>query len=247
MSFDTVCCLFGGNGRLETGANQYVSIFAAITLGSRYFVPRKFEKRCLQADPERDAGIGIRRAWAATSGHPTEKVELQLSLPRGCGGACGASVAVRVSREGLRCSVGGVSRFSGSLVRVGEMAGGGSPEEKSVNPRSLDSGGAENRNFEEVLLTWPSIGGAASHRAVPERNAMWPRKLLHPKAFALGRWAKAHMIGIGDCLRQLSAGMEATARVQGRATADALLVPARNCRKRVDMTGEPGNVAEGER
>ena len=96
-----------------------------------------------------------------------------------------------------------------------------------------------------------SLGKTTSHRAVTTVNAKLASKVGSPEGRALNRRAKAacgsrNLTDAAPSLRR--GGSDSTVARTCRATGEALLVPARNRRSRVDrITGSIGKSIEGER
>ena len=96
-----------------------------------------------------------------------------------------------------------------------------------------------------------SLGKATSHRAVTTVNAKVASKVRSPEGRVLNRRAKAawgsrNLTDAAPSLRR--GGSDSTVARTCRATGEALLVPARNRRSRVDrITGSTGKSIEGER
>ena len=119
---------------------------------------------------------------------------------------------------------------------------------KSQEPRSLDSGGKPEtlKPIDNV-----SLGKTTSHQAVTTVNAKVASKVRSPEGRVLNRRAKAawgsrNLTDAAPSLRR--GGSDSTVARTCRATGEALLVPARNRRSRVDrITGSTGKSIEGER
>ena len=96
-----------------------------------------------------------------------------------------------------------------------------------------------------------SLGKTTSHRAVTTVNAKVASKVRSPEGRVLNRRAKAawgsrNLTDAAPSLRR--GGSDSTVARTCRATGEALLVPARNRRSRVDrITGSTGKSIEGER
>src|SRR5271157_2944022 len=125
---------------------------------------------------------------------------------------------------------------------------------KSQKPRSLDSRVAGNQDSEAYRQRLPwnvSLGKTTSHRAVTTVNAKVASKVRSPEGRVLNRRAKAawgsrNLTDAAPSLRR--GGSDSTVARTCRATGEALLVPARNRRSRVDrITGSTGKSIEGER
>src|ERR1700693_5971386 len=120
---------------------------------------------------------------------------------------------------------------------------------KSQKPRSLDSRVAGNQDSEAYRQRLP--GETTSHRAVTTVNAKVASKVRSPEGRVLNRRAKAawgsrNLTDAAPSLRR--GGSDSTVARTCRATGEALLVPARNRRSRVDrITGSTGKSIEGER
>ena len=96
-----------------------------------------------------------------------------------------------------------------------------------------------------------SLGKTTSHRAVTTVNAKVASKMRSPEGRVLNRRAKAawgsrNLTDAAPSLRR--GGSDSTVARTCRATGEALLVPARNRRSRVDrITGSTGKSIEGEK
>jgi hypothetical protein len=120
---------------------------------------------------------------------------------------------------------------------------------KSQKPRSLDSRVAGNQDSGAYRQRLP--GETTSYRAVTTVNAKVASKVRSPEGRVLNRRAKAawgsrNLTDAAPSLRR--GGSDSTVTRTCRATGEALLVPARNRRSRVDrITGSTGKSIEGER
>ena len=132
----------------------------------------------------------------------------------------------------LVCSAGG--RPAGARVRSPVVRIAGWRETKILKP------------IDEI-----SLGEITSHRAVTTVNAKVASKVRSPEGRVLNRRAKAawgsrNLTDAAPSLRR--GGSDSTVARTCRATGEALLVPARNRRSRVDrITGSTGKSIEGER
>ena len=140
-------------------------------------------------------------------------------------------VRVCVQRR-LACSAG--ERPAGARVRSPVVWIAGWRETKTLKP--IDN---------------VSLGKTTSHRAVTTVNAKVASKVRSPEGRVLNRRAKAawgsrNLTDAAPSLRR--GGSDSTVARTCRATGEALLVPARNRRSRVDrITGSTGKSIEGER
>ena len=189
-------------------------------------------------------------AWAKAHGHPErpdqtiwevfEEERPQLiayrgrfdgfhALPASVSKTC--LVRLCVQRR-LACSAG--ERPAGARVRSPVVWIAGWRETKTLKP--IDN---------------VSLGKTTSHRAVTTVNAKVASKVRSPEGRVLNRRAKAawgsrNLTDAAPSLRR--GGSDSTVTRTCRATGEALLVPARNHRSRVDrITGSTGKSIEGER
>ena len=165
-------------------------------------------------------------ARSAPQSHPTGGESQQwLSYPTN------PHVRLCVQRR-LACSAG--ERPAGARVRSPVVWIAGWRETKTLKP--IDN---------------VSLGKTTSHRAVTTVNAKVASKVRSPEGRALNRRAKAawgsrNLTDAAPSLRR--GGSDSTVARTCRATGEALLVPARNRRSRVDrITGSTGKSIEGER
>src|SRR5271163_2320398 len=120
---------------------------------------------------------------------------------------------------------------------------------KNQNPVVWIAGWRETKTLKPIDNV--SRGEATSHRAVTTVNAKVASKVSSPEGRAPNRRAKAawgaeNLIDAAPTLRR--GGSDSTVTRTCRATGEALLVPRRNHRSRVDrITGSTGKSIEGER
>ena len=120
---------------------------------------------------------------------------------------------------------------------------------KSRSPVVWIAGWRETKTLKPIDNV--SLGETTSHRAVTTVNAKVASKVRSPEGRVLNRRAKAawgsrNLTDAAPSLRR--GGSDSTVARTCRATGEALLVPARNRRSRVDrITGSTGKSIEGER
>src|SRR5271154_1471167 len=124
----------------------------------------------------------------------------------------------------------------------------GLPGQKS-KPRSLDSRGAGNQDSEAYRQRLPRGGAESRGRNNRERKGGLEREQPRgpsPQPEGEGSMGSRNLIDAAPTLRR--GGRDSTVTRTCRATGEALLVPRRNHRSRVDrITGSTGKSIEGER